>query len=319
MGPADLEEILAGIGTAESAAVIVGPGDDAGIHLIGDMAVVETVDVITPVVNDPAVFGAIGAANSLSDVYAMGGTPRAALAVAGFPSCDYEPIVLREILRGAVGVLKRAGTALLGGHTFDDGEIKFGLSVTGVVDRQRILKVSGAREGDVIAITKPLGIGILTTALKGGKLTDEEIRPAVEWMLTLNDRASAAALAAGATACTDVTGFGLLGHAANMVGGSSVDFILERRSIPVLERVSAMMERGMVPEGAYNNLTFVDGKVDFSSGLSDEDKLLLADPQTSGGLLVTLPEEGVQRFEEASLFFALIGRVVKGAGSIIVQ
>lgn len=319
MGPADLEEILSGIGTAESAAVIVGPGDDAGVHRLGDMALVETVDVITPVVNDPFTFGAISAANSLSDVYAMGGAPRAALAIAGFPSCDYEPAVLKEILRGAVEVLKSTGTALLGGHTFDNSEIKFGLSVTGVVDPKRILRVSGAREGDSIVLTKPLGIGILTTALKGGKLTDEELGTAVKWMLTLNTTASAAALSAGATSCTDVTGFGLLGHAANMVAGSPVDFVLELSRIPVLERVHEMIESGMVPQGAYNNLAFIGGKVEFSSGLGEDDKLLLADPQTSGGLLITLPEEGLSRFKEASLFFSVIGRVVKGSGSLRVR
>ncbi|MEW5745185.1 MAG: selenide, water dikinase SelD [Nitrospirota bacterium] len=319
MGPADLEELLVDIHSVEHPSLIVGPGDDAGVHLIDGIAVVETVDVITPVVNDPFTFGAISAANSLSDVYAMGGTPRSALAVAGFPSCDYEPAVLGEILRGAVHTLRSAGAMLLGGHTFEDTEIKFGLSVTGVVDRERILKVSGAREGQVIVITKPLGIGILTTALKGGKLSDEEIGPAVAWMLTLNDRAAAAALAAGAAACTDITGFGLLGHAAAMVKGSSVDFVFERRRIPVLDRVAAMIDSGMLPEGAYNNLKFVDGKAAFAPGLTEEDKLLLADPQTSGGLLLTLPEEGLRHFESSSLFFSVIGRVVPGAGMIVVQ
>ncbi|MEW6117889.1 MAG: selenide, water dikinase SelD [Nitrospirota bacterium] len=319
MGPSDLEDILADIHSAESPSIVVGPGDDAGVHLINGTAVVETVDVITPVVNDPFTFGAISANNSLSDIYAMGGRPMAALAVAGFPSCDYEPAVLKDILRGAVHSLRAAGAVLLGGHTFDDAEIKFGLSVTGVVQRDRILKVSGAEEGDIIVITKPIGIGTLTTALKGGKLSDEELTPAIQWMLTLNNTASELALRAGATACTDVTGFGLLGHAHNMVRGSATDFVITRSAVPVLDRVPQMIDAGMIPEGAYNNLNFLEGKVFFPPDMSEEDRLLLADPQTSGGLLITMKEEGVRVFDQSSLFHAVIGRVVRGTGSIIVQ
>src|SRR5208283_446246 len=187
MGPADLEQIIAALhdygdampgGDKGSPVVLVGPGDDAAVVLMGDTAVVETVDVITPVVNDPFTFGAISANNSISDVYAMGGRPVTALAIAGFSSCDYEIVVLKEILRGAVHTLGRAGARLIGGHSFDDPELKFGLSVTGTVDRNNIIKVSGATEGDVIILTKPLGVGILTTALKGGKLTDEAMGPA---------------------------------------------------------------------------------------------------------------------------------------------
>lgn len=319
MGPADLEEIIGTLRFEENPAVLVGPGDDAGVYLVDDTAVVETVDVITPVVNDPFLFGAISANNSLSDIYAMGGRPIAALAVAGFPSCDYGPAVFRDIVKGAVHSLQRAGAVLIGGHSFDDPELKFGLSVTGVIDRNRILRVSGAEEGDVIVITKPVGLGILTTALKGGKLTDEEIKPAVEWMLTLNDAASSLALRAGATSCTDVTGFGLLGHAHTMVRGSEVDFIIEYSAVPVLGRVREMVDAGMIPGGAYQNLSFLAGKVDFPPGLSEEEKLLLSDPQTSGGLLLTMKEERLALFRESPLFFSAIGRVVKGTGKIIVR
>ncbi|MBZ0156131.1 MAG: selenide, water dikinase SelD [Alphaproteobacteria bacterium] len=319
MGPADLEEIIGTLRFEENPAVLVGPGDDAGVYLVDDTAVVETVDVITPVVNDPFLFGAISANNSLSDIYAMGGRPIAALAVAGFPSCDYGPAVFRDIVKGAVHSLQRAGAVLIGGHSFDDPELKFGLSVTGVIDRNRILRVSGAEEGDVIVITKPVGLGILTTALKGGKLTDEEIKPAVEWMLTLNDAASSLALRAGATSCTDVTGFGLLGHAHTMVRGSEVDFIIEYSAVPVLGRVREMVDAGMIPGGAYQNLSFLAGKVDFPPGLSEEEKLLLSDPQTSGGLLLTMKEERLALFRESPLFFSAIGRVVKGTGKIVVR
>jgi selenide,water dikinase len=299
--------------------VLIGPGDDAGITLIGDTAIVETVDVITPVVNDPFTFGAISANNSISDVYAMGGRPVTALAIAGFSLCDYEPVVLKEILRGALQTLGRAGARLIGGHSFDDPELKFGLSVMGIVDRNRILKVSGAAEGDVIILTKPLGVGILTTALKGGKLSDEDMKPAIEWMLTLNDKASSLASSIGATGCTDITGFGLLGHAYNMVRNGAVDFVIESSRVPVLDRVSEMIDRGMVPGGAYKNLQYVADKAVFSPGVSDEIKLLLSDPQTSGGLLLTLGENCIKAFDGSSLFFSVIGRVERGSGSIIVK
>lgn len=318
MGPSDLEEIIGDIQPCESASVLVGPGDDAGIHLIDGTAIVETVDVITPVVNDPFTFGAISANNSLSDVYAMGGRPVSALAIAGFSSCDYEHVVFKEILRGAVHSLKRAGAILIGGHSFEDAELKFGLSVTGIVNKDKILKVSGAEEGDVIVITKPIGIGILATSLKGGKLTDDDMKTAIDWMLTLNDKASELALKADATACTDITGFGLLGHACNMVKGSDIDFEIKIDSVPVLEHVREMINAGMVPEGAYNNLRFLDGKVEFSSNIAEEDRLLLADPQTSGGLLITMKEENIKVFEESGIFFSVIGRVIKGSGRIIV-
>ncbi len=328
MGPADLEQIIAALhnygdampgGDKDSPVVLIGPGDDAGIILIGDTAIVETVDVITPVVNDPFIFGAISANNSISDVYAMGGKPVTALAIAGFSLCDYEIVVLKEILRGALHTLGKAGARLIGGHSFDEPELKFGLSVTGIIDRNKILRVSGAAEGDAIILTKPLGVGILATALKGGKLSDEAMGPAIEWMLTLNDNASFCASSLGATACTDVTGFGLLGHAYNMVRNAAVDFVIENSRVPLLEHVLEMIDRGMVPEGAYKNLQYAEGKVVFSSGVSDESKLLLSDPQTSGGLLFTLGEDRIKALEGSSLFFSVIGRVEKGSGSIIVR
>ncbi|MGO9376963.1 MAG: selenide, water dikinase SelD [Dissulfurispiraceae bacterium] len=319
MGPADLEEIIGDIHFHDRADVLVGPGDDAGVHLIGDQALVETVDVITPVVNDPFTFGAISAANSISDVYAMGGRPLTALAIAGFPSCDYEPAVLREVIKGAVSTLKRAGAVLIGGHSFQNDEMKFGLSVTGVIDKERILRANTAAEGDVIIMTKPLGIGILTTALKGCKLTDAEMGKAIEWMLTLNEGASGLALLAKASACTDITGFGLLGHCINMLAGASLDFVIYNDRVPVMDKVYEMIDGGMVPEGAYHNLRFLHDKVEFPGDLSEERKLLLSDPQTSGGLLITMRQSGLEVFEKAGAYYAVIGKVVKGAGKVIVQ
>ncbi len=283
------------------------------------LALVETVDVITPLVNDPYTFGAISSANSLSDVYAMGGIPYTALAIAGFPSCDYAPEVLKQVLKGVENVLDRAGVQLMGGHCFEDTELKFGLSVTGTVDSDRILRKDGAREGDILIITKPLGTGVLTTALKGGKLKDLDMDEAVGWMLTLNNRASELALQAGAHACTDVTGFGLLGHAFNMVRDADTDFIFKLQDIPVMHRVREMIDRGMVAEGAYNNMKYLKDRIEFQDNITEEEMLLLFDPQTSGGLLLSVGEEGLRLFEEDGIFTKAIGHVVKGSGKIKVK
>ncbi len=300
--------------------MLVGPGDDAGVYLLDNgTALVETVDLITPLVNDPFIFGSISTANSLSDVYAMGGRPLTALAILGFSTCDYDSIVIGNILKGAIDVLDKAGVALMGGHSFEDNELKFGLSVTGTIDKERILRVTGAIPGDLLLLTKPIGIGIITTALKGGRIKDNEIEYAVKWMLTLNDRASEAALSAGASAATDITGFGLLGHASNMVKGSEVDFIIEYDEVPVLENAMDFVSGGIVSKGAYNNLKFVQDKVDFNPSLQEEARLLLSDPQTSGGLLVALPERNIEAFKSKGFKFWVIGRVVEGSGKLIVR
>ena len=297
--------------------VIVGPGDDAGVYLLyADTALVETVDVITPVVDDPFTFGAISVTNSLSDIYAMGGTPLTAMAILGFPSCDYGPEVIKEILHGAVKKLGEAEVVLIGGHSIEDQELKFGLSVTGVIKKDRILRTQGAVPGDILIITKPLGIGILTTALKGRKISEDELKEVIELMLTLNDRASKSALDANAHAMTDITGFGLLGHAYNMVKDSAVDFNLSFDSIPILPRVMDMIDSGIAPEGAYNNLKFLKEKVSFPERFSEENQLVLTDPQTSGGLLISIPEESLIIFEKGSIPFYVIGKVEKGKGRI---
>lgn len=298
-------------------AVLVGPGDDAGVYLLDqNTALVETVDIITPLVNDPFTFGAISATNSLSDVYAMGGRPLTALALIGFSPCDYEPGVIKEIMKGALSVMKTAGASLMGGHSFEDSELKFGLSVTGTVDKDRILRAAGAGAGDIIILTKPVGTGIITTALKAGKINNSELEPVVKSMLFLNAQASEAALYAGATAATDVTGFGLLGHAFNMVKNSSIDFVIDSRSVPVFDKVREFISSGIIPEGAYKNLSFLDGKVSFADTVSEDEKLLFSDPQTSGGLLLTLPELNLERFVSRGIPHWAIGRVEKGEGRV---
>lgn len=317
-----MEDIISGLpasGIHQGVRIVVGPGDDAGVYTVGGITLVETVDVITPVVDDPFVFGAVSANNSLSDVYAMGGRPLAALAIVGYPSCDYDTAVVREILRGALQSLDRAGAALIGGHSFEDPELKFGLSVTGIMEGDRVLKVSGAEEGDLVILTKPLGIGIMTTALKGGKMGNEAMEPAIRWMLTLNDEASRLAVSARATACTDVTGFGLLGHGHNMVRGTDLDLCIENGRVPVMEGVYDLAASGMVPEGAYHNLRFLEGKASFSGSITEVVRLILADPQTSGGLLITVKEKGLELFQASPHFFSAIGRIEKGSGRVVVR
>ena len=300
--------------------MIVGPGDDAGIYLLSDnQAIAETVDIITPVVDDPFLFGSISAANSLSDIYAMGGKPLTALALVGFPSCDFETRIIKDILSGATDTLDKEGVVLMGGHSFDDPELKFGLSVTGSIERDRILRQTGAASGDLLILTKPLGNGILTTALKGGKLTENDMREAIEWMLKLNCKAAQKAVHSGATAATDVTGFGLLGHAYTMVKGTSVDFIIDWQHIPVLPKTLDMIDAGMVPLGSFNNLKFLEGKVELSGRLTEEKQLVLSDPQTSGGLLITLPADRLAQFQDDGEPFHIIGRAEKGTGKIIVD
>lgn len=267
-------------------------------------------------VNDPFTFGAISTVNSLSDVYAMGGKPLTALAIAGFPSCDLGPEVMVEILKGSLSILNCAGVQLMGGHSFDEAEIRFGLSVTGTVHKDKILRQRGAAAGDIIILTKPLGIGILTTALKGKQLSEKDIETAITWMLTLNDRASEAALKAEASAATDVTGFGLLGHAYTMVSKSDIDFIIDHACVPVLERTKDMLARGMVPGGAYRNLKHLENKVEYAQGVSEEHRILFADPQTSGGLLITLRENKLNSFKQMNIPFTIIGKVEKGKGKI---
>lgn len=281
--------------------------------------IVETVDVITPVVNDPFLFGAIAAINSLSDIYAMGGTPLTALAIVGFPSCEIEKDIARKILEGAVSAMNKASVRLMGGHSFDDPELRFGLSVTGTVKKEEILRKGGATPGDLLLITKPLGTGILTTGLKGGRLSDSDLEEAVQWMLTLNSEASRAAVIGGAHAATDITGFGLLGHAYNMARGTSVDFVFRMDDIPFMNRVREMAERGIIPAGAHANLDHLQASGSLVSELDELDLLLLSDPQTSGGLLIALPEEGLTRFRNNTDYYAIVGKVREGSGLLRVD
>ncbi|HEY8078546.1 MAG TPA: selenide, water dikinase SelD [Labilithrix sp.] len=271
--------------------VLVGSNtaDDAAIYKLDDeRALVLTTDFFTPIVDDPYEFGAVAAANALSDVYAMGGRPLTALNLVGFPDDTLDASVLAEILRGGAEKAKEAGIDIVGGHTIKSDEPIYGLAVTGIVHPQRIASNAGARPGDVLVLTKPIGIGILTTAAKQDKDSRGAIREAVRLMTTLNRDACDAMLAIGVNAATDITGFGLLGHLRNMVAASACTAIVEKSRVPVIDAARAYVAEGIAPGGTHANLRFLAEWVDFG-GASKEEQLLLCDAQTSGGLLMSVP------------------------------
>lgn len=309
--PQDLEEVLKSLPKITDPAVLVGPehSDDAAVYRISDdLAIVSTVDFFTPIADDPFDFGAISAANSLSDVYAMGARPLFALSVVAFPSRRLPLWVLERILAGAAEVAREAGIPILGGHTVDDTEPKFGLAVTGVVHPGRVVTNASAREGDVLVLTKPIGTGVLATAVKRGLAGEEVARRIVALMRTLNRSAAEAMLETGVSACTDVTGFGLLGHLREMAAASGLDAEVDAAAVPVLEAARKLAAADVVPGGTLENLAHVSPHVDFAPGLSRVDRLLLADAQTSGGLLIAVPES-----RSTALLAALHGRGVVAA------
>lgn len=278
----------------------------------------ETVDVITPLVDDPFTFGRIAATNAISDVYAMGGRPVTALNLLFFPACSLDMEILAEILRGGSQAMKDAGVCLAGGHTVEDDELKYGLAVTGLIHPERIIRNNTPRAGDLLILTKPLGSGIVSTATKGGMATDGQIQEAVEWMTGLNKRASELMLQCGASAATDVTGFGLIGHACEMAGSGDVTLCLQIEKIRLMEGVADLVAEGMVPAGAYRNRDYFGRKI---SGMPPSaDRLLpLFDPQTSGGLLISLHPDGAEDFlgisSEEGFFASVIGSVQPGGES----
>jgi selenide,water dikinase len=284
---------------------------------------VETVDIITPIVDDPYTFGAICAANSVSDIFAMGGTPLTALAILGFATCDFGVSVIKRLLNGAISKLHEAGACLIGGHSIEDNEFKFGFAVSGVVDKDNLLKADGARSGEILVLTKKIGTGILTSAVKLGKMKQRVLTPVIESMLMLNKTASRAAVAAGARSATDVTGFGLLGHALNMAKSSRVNLVIHNNNVPFMDNMKDFIAAGIVQKGAKRSLEYVSKCVTFPKDFEDADRLALVDPQTSGGLLVSLPEKGLKKFDSmmkrGKLPYWIIGEVVKGGGRIIIK
>ncbi len=263
--------------------------DDAGVYrLSADMALVQTVDFFTPVVDDPYWFGAIAAANALSDVYAMGGRPLTALNVAGFPVGMLPLDVLSEILRGGGDKAREAGVTVVGGHTVDDAEPKFGLAVTGLIHPDHVITNAGGRDGDALVLTKPLGSGIATTAIKRGLASKELERTAIALMATLNRAAGEAMVEAGAHAATDVTGFGLLGHLGELAAGSELSATITASSVPLIDGILALAADDVVPGGTRRNLESLDGRLTVAPGVPEALRLALGDAQTSGGLLIAV-------------------------------
>ena len=286
--------------------------DDAGVYrLDAHRALVQTVDFFTPIVDDPFVYGQIAAANALSDVYAMGGRPLTALAIAAFPK-DLDRAVLSRIFAGGLDVLGRAGVALLGGHTVQDTEVKFGYAITGEVDPEKVLANAGARPGDRLILTKPLGTGIIATAIKFGRATEQAVQAAIASMTTLN-RAAAEALATlpdGVVhSCTDVTGFGLIGHATEMAVAGAVSLELDAASIPLLEGARELV-RGNVPGGGRTNRQHFGERVTIAAGVAADVADLLYDPQTSGGLLVAVDPASADATLAALAAAGVAGRVI---------
>lgn len=315
IGPGELSGILASLPKAErDPNLLVGTetSDDAGVYrLTDDLALVQTVDFFTPIVDDPYAFGQVAAANALSDVYAMGGTPKTVLNLVAFPIAKLNRTVLADILRGAGDKVREAGATLVGGHSIDDNEPKFGLAVTGVIHPEKVLTNAGARPGDRLILTKPIGVGILTTAIKRDKLSVEETERVTAVMATLNRRAAEVMADYPVHACTDVTGFGLLGHALEMAKGSGVGLVINRGSVPVLPRARALAEEGVVPGGTKNNYRHVAPSVDFAPTLDELDRLVLCDAVTSGGLLIAVDGERAEALHaalvQAGVEAALIG------------
>lgn len=266
--------------------------DDAAVYrLTPELALAQTVDFLTPLVDDPYQYGQIAAANAISDVYAMGGTPLLALNIVAFPTGALPLAVLGDILRGGADKAREAGVRIIGGHSIDDPEPKYGLAVTGLVHPDRILRNSTARPGDRLFLTKPLGMGIISTAIKRDLASAALIARAVAVMTTLNQGAAHAALDVGVDACTDVTGFGLLGHLHEMTAGSGVGARIVYSQVPVLDGVPELARQGVVPGGSKRNLAYAETFTAFDAALDDTQKFILADAQTSGGLLLAVPPQ----------------------------
>ena len=303
----ELGQVLEALPPLTDPNVLVGAGtrDDAAVYRIApDRALVATVDFFTPIVDDPDAFGAIAAANSVSDVYAMGGTPLFALSIVGFPRDLLSTGMLARIVAGGARKLEEAGVPVVGGHSIDDAEPKFGYAVTGEVHPDRIITNTGARPGDVLFLTKPLGSGLVATAIKRGVCPEPLATEAIRMMSELNRAASIAMVEAGATAATDITGFGLLGHLRNLGVGA----VIEARAVPYLEGVRDLAARDLFPSGSRRNHATLAGVVDWG-GVGEREQLLLCDAQTSGGLLVAMPAASAARFVESFAGARKIGEV----------
>jgi selenide,water dikinase len=322
LGSADLREVLRHLPSIDDARVLVdaATSDDAAVFQIApDRALVATVDFFTPIVDSPANWGAIAAANALSDVYAMGGRPLFALNLVGWPRGKVPFEVLGQVMHGAAEVARQAGCLMLGGHSIDDPEPKFGLAVIGEVHPDRMFTNASARAGDLLVLTKPLGTGILTTALKRDLLSEPELDGAVRSMVALNDGAARAAAAHGVRCATDITGFGLLGHLGNILSASRVGARIDVARLPVLARALELAAAGCIPGGTQRN--FEATNADWAADVSEAERLLACDAQTSGGLLLAVAPERAQALvaalhAESTLAAAVIGEILPIPGQL---
>lgn len=300
MGPADLNQILSCLPPITDKHLLSGVKEDAAIYQVSpSLAVVQTVDFITPVVNDPYAFGTVAAANAIGDIYAMGAKPIFALNIVGFPVKSLPLSILEEILKGGADKAAEAGVSIAGGHSVEDNAPKYGMAVTGLVDPSKVVRKKGARPGDLLILTKPLGTGIITTALDRGLAGAEMESKVYEIMAHLNKGASEAMIDVGVHACTDITGFGLLGHLHEMLIASNVSAQIFLDQVPVIPEARELVKTGTVPGGTHNNYRFLRENIKWKGEFSEEDMMLLCDAQTSGGLLMAVPQEKGEQLKAA--------------------
>ncbi len=290
--------------------------EDAGVYkLREDLAIVLSLDFFTPIVDDPYTFGQIAAANSLSDIYAMGGTPITAMNIIAFPIKTMDISILQEALKGGLDKMREAEVLLVGGHSVEDNEFKYGLSVTGTINPQKVFYNKGARAGDKLILTKPLGTGIINTALKGGLAEEDHVAKAIECMSSLNRKAAELMAEVEVHACTDVTGFGLLGHACEMIGGEDVGVMIYSSKVPIITGTEEYAAMGLIPAGTIRNRDFNLHMIQTSAEITDEKLLILFDAQTSGGLLFSVSSQQAEGLlkrlhEEGIKEAAIVGEVV---------
>ena len=316
---------MCGLDFPSDANVLVGlsRADDAGIYRISDeLALIQTVDFFTPVVDDPYWFGQIAAANALSDVYAMGGVPKTAMNLVGFPRKTMDLSVLRQVIQGGIDKVREAGAVLLGGHSVEDDELKYGLSVTGFVHPDRIFTKQGIKAGDKLVLTKPLGTGIVNTAIKGNLASGEIASKVTDIMAGLNRSAADVMMQYPVHACTDITGFGLIGHLAEMVDGTGLGMKIFVERLPVIDVALGFAAMGLVPGGAYNNRSFRSLMVDMDEGVDKAMEDVIYDPQTSGGLCIAVASVSADAMvdhmkDDGVEHAAIIGEVVDYPAGII--
>jgi selenide,water dikinase len=326
IGPGILHEVLNSLPKFQDTNLLVGfeTNDDACVYKINeDTVAIQTVDFFPPMVDDPYTFGQIAAANALSDIYAMGGNPATAMNLLCFPSC-LDVSVMREILAGGYDKVKEAGAVIAGGHTIADPTPKYGLCVTGFAHPREILSNSNAKTGDVLILTKPLGLGIMNTAAKAELLNEDKINEVAAIMCTLNKYAKECMSGLEVNSCTDITGFSLIGHSYEMANGSNKTIEIFSDSVPIIGEALEYARMGIIPEGMYNNLDYLKDKFNLASNISQEIQDVLLDPQTSGGLLISIPEknakEYLSRIGEHTAYARVIGQVVdKGNVDIVIR